>query len=314
MSVHDAVGRTTHFEPDRALNPARASRRRCTAASLREVGIGRVTPLPGRYTPPPVPPPEPGTKTRAGARADARAGAGARAAAAARALRDAVGGPERPSIAPSESSPPAVRASSPECSPARSARSSSFDLGASSFGGFSTGTVILSLPGNSALPRRLLHLVAAAAAAAARTRLRSSQHESAYRPRHVAAEPIACSRRDPSAVRDQEDDAAPAARTTATKRRHAAASAAARTEKSTRGRAPSSAPERCPADALTRECCRRGSLPWAAEVWPVEVLSRTWSAGCNCKSASQDCVNIWRLSAKTVRERDDRRSDVTSRT
>ena len=106
-----------------------------------------LTPLPGRYAPPPVPPPNPRPKPRAAARSDACAGPGPRSSARAASLRrdrrETRQGARRSPAPPRMS----VMAGIFGCA---SGLGTSFGGSGVSVGGFSTGTVIFSWPGSSA--------------------------------------------------------------------------------------------------------------------------------------------------------------------
>src|SRR5262245_23325817 len=112
---------------------------------------GNVTPLPGRYTPPPVPPPLPGPSP-APSPGPTPVPRPVPAPPPVPDPCDNVGGPGGASIAPGNDSVAAASGAAgiTSCSTGFGSFFATC-LGGSMLGGFATGTVILSLPGNSAL-------------------------------------------------------------------------------------------------------------------------------------------------------------------
>ena len=140
------------------------------------------------------------------------------------------------------------------------------------------------------LPRRLLHLVAAAATAAARTRLAQPDD---VRVRlfgqHGRRHAVAPRRSGRQEHEQRDDDDVRGERAAQAPERSASAAARTGTGSST-GCAPSTWTDRCPADAFART-----SGVWVVSaigngMGLVEILSRTGLDGCNCKRGASNLV------------------------
>ena len=140
------ASRCTRARP--SPGPWRASRRRCRPASLRASRAASVMPAPGRYAPPPVPPPNPGPRPEPcpDPMPCARCRCRRRHPCPALAIRSLA---PTAGSRPATSSPPTPSSSRESSAPQAAARPSA--ARESAFGFFSTGTVIFSLPGSSAL-------------------------------------------------------------------------------------------------------------------------------------------------------------------